>query len=188
MATIYSFPSSTTISPITKPVPLTFSSDLKLLNNLDVNLNDKTVLILGAGGATRGILLPLLRQQPKRLMIANRTASKASQLANDFSTYGKTCGFGLDKIKDTPVDVIINATSASLDGQMPTIANGVANGAICYDLMYGVQTPFMDWAKTNNAKIISDGLGMLVEQAAAAFKFWTGKQPNTQEVIKNLRS
>jgi shikimate dehydrogenase len=109
-------------------------------------------------------------------------------LALDFSSYGKTCGFGLDKIKDAPVDIIINATSASLDGQMPTIANGVANGAICYDLMYGMQTPFMDWAKVNNAKMIVDGLGMLVEQAATAFEFWTGKQPNTQEVIKNLRS
>jgi shikimate dehydrogenase len=159
-----------------------------LTKNLNINLNNKTVLILGAGGATRGILLPLLKQQPERLMIANRTASKARQLALDFSSYGKTCGFGLDKIKDTPVDIIINATSASLDGQMPTISNGVANGAICYDLMYGMQTPFMDWAKVNNAKMIVDGLGMLVEQAATAFEFWTGKQPNTQEVIKNLRS
>ena len=158
-----------------------------LTKNLGINLNNKTILVLGAGGATRGILLPLLEQNPKRLMIANRTTSKAKQLALDFSSYGKTCGFGLDKIKDTPVDVIINATSASLDGQMPTIANGVANGAICYDLMYGAQTPFMDWAKANNAKTIVDGLGMLVEQAAAAFEFWTGKQPNTQEVINNLR-
>jgi len=159
-----------------------------LTKNLNISLNGKTVLILGAGGATRGILLPLLNQQPKRLMIANRTASKAIDLAKDFSIYGNTCGFGLDKVKNDPVDIIINATSASLDGQMPDIATGVANGAICYDLMYGAQTPFMDWAKANNAKMIVDGLGMLVEQAAAAFKFWTGKQPNTQEVIKNLRS
>jgi len=158
-----------------------------LSKNLNIDLNNKTLLILGAGGATRGILLPLLQKNPKRLMIANRTASKAEQLALEFSSHGKTCGFGLDKIKDTPVDVIINATSASLDGKMPAIANGVANGAICYDLMYGLQTPFMDWAKTNHAKMITDGLGMLVEQAAAAFEFWTGKQPNTQEVINNLR-
>ncbi len=158
-----------------------------LTKNLGIDLDNKTILVLGAGGATRGILLPLLKQAPKRLMIANRTASKAEQLALDFSSYGKTCGFGLEKIKGTPVDVIINATSASLDGKMPTIANGVANDAICYDLMYGTQTPFMSWAKANNAKMIVDGLGMLVEQAAAAFEFWTSKQPNTQEVIKNLR-
>ena len=159
-----------------------------LTKNLNIDLNNKTVLILGAGGATRGILLPLLKQQTKRLMIANRTASKAVQLAKDFSDYGNTCGFGLDKVKDDPVDVIINATSASLDGQMPNISSGVANGAICYDLMYGKQTPFMDWAQANNANMVVDGLGMLVEQAAAAFEFWTGKQPNTQEVIEDLRS
>ncbi len=158
-----------------------------LTKNLNIDLNNKTLLILGAGGATRGILLPLLKQQPRRLMIANRTASKAVDLAKDFSAYGKTCGFGLDKVKNDPVDVIINATSASLDGKMPDIASGVANGAICYDLMYGVQTPFMDWAKANNAKMIADGLGMLVEQAAAAFEFWTSKQPDTQAVIQNLR-
>ena len=159
-----------------------------LTKNLNIDLNNKTVLILGAGGATRGILLPLLKQQTKRLMIANRTASKAVQLAKDFSDYGNTCGFGLDKVKDDPVDVIINATSASLDGQIPNISSGVANGAICYDLMYGKQTPFMDWAQANNANMVVDGLGMLVEQAAAAFEFWTGKQPNTQEVIEDLRS
>lgn len=158
-----------------------------LNKNLNISIGDKTVLVLGAGGAARGILLPLLMQQPKRLMIANRTASKAIQLAQDFANHGKTCGFGLEKIKNDPVDVIINATSAALDGQMPNIANGVANNATCYDLMYGKPTPFMDWAKANDAKIVIDGLGMLVEQAASAFAFWTGKTPNTKVVITSLR-
>lgn len=158
-----------------------------LTKNLGVDLRDKTLLILGAGGATRGILLPLLQQQTKRIMIANRTTSKAIQLAKDFKPYGKTCGFGLEKIKHDPVDIIINATSASLDGKMPSIATGVANNAICYDLMYGQQTPFMDWAKNNSASMVVDGLGMLVEQAAAAFEFWTNKPSNTQTVIQALK-
>lgn len=158
-----------------------------LCKNLNLDISNKTLLILGAGGATRGILRPLLAQNPKRLMIANRTAVTAVKLAKAFSDFGKTCGFSLEKIKNEPVDIIINATSASLDGEMPNIPNGVASGSICYDLMYGKQTPFMAWAQANNAKIVVDGLGMLVEQAAAAFEFWTGKQPNTQKVIENLR-
>ncbi|SFV87333.1 Shikimate 5-dehydrogenase I alpha [hydrothermal vent metagenome] len=159
-----------------------------LTKNLGIDLQNKIILILGSGGATRGILLPLLEQKPKRLMIANRTASKAIALANDFAKYGKTCGFGLEKVKSKSVDVIINATSASLDGKMLDIPAGVADGAICYDLMYGKITPFMDWAQTNNASRVVDGLGMLVEQAAAAFEFWTGKRPNTKPVIKIIRS
>ena len=115
------------------------------------------------------------------------TAVKATKLKHDFAKYGKTCGFGLEKIKHDPVDVIINATSASIDGKMPEIASGVANGAICYDLMYGQQTPFMDWAKANNAAMVVDGLGMLVEQAASAFEFWTTQKPDTQSVINSLR-
>jgi shikimate dehydrogenase len=159
-----------------------------LTKNLEIDLQNKIVLILGAGGATRGILLPLLQQQPARVMIANRTASKATQLAKAFKPYGETCGFGLEKIKNDLVDIIINATSASLDGQMPNIATGIANNAICYDLMYGKQTPFMDWAQDNNASMVVDGLGMLVEQAASAFEFWTGKQPETQAVIEAIRA
>ena len=158
-----------------------------LMNNLGVELKGKIILILGAGGATQGILLPLLEQNPRRVMIANRTAAKAQQLKHDFAQYGKTCGFGLEKIKHDPVDIIINATSASLDGKMPKIASGCAQGALCYDLMYNKQTPFMDWAVNNQAAQVADGLGMLVEQAAAAFVFWTGKTPDTQAVISELR-
>jgi shikimate dehydrogenase len=158
-----------------------------LINNLGIKLKDKVILILGAGGATQGILLPLLEQNPNRVMIANRTAKKAKKLQQDFSQYGQTCGFGLDKIKDKPVDIIINATSASLDGKMPAISAKCANGAICYDLMYGKQTPFMDWANANNASIVVDGLGMLVEQAASSFEFWTGVTPDTQAVIAQLK-
>lgn len=158
-----------------------------LTHNLSIELKDKVILILGAGGATRGILLPLLEQQPNRVMIANRTPSKAIKLAKDFAKFGKTCGFSLDKIKHDPVDIIINATSASLDGKMPNIASGVANNAVCYDLMYGKQTPFINWARTNYGSMISDGLGMLVEQAAATFEFWTGTKPNTKQVLTSLR-
>ncbi len=158
-----------------------------LTQNLGLSLKGKKILILGAGGATQGIILPLLRQQPSQIMVANRTASKAEKLAHNFSQYGSVSGFGLDKIKSEPVDLIINATSASLDGNMPEIASGCADNAICYDLMYGKQTPFMDWAKNNNASIISDGLGMLVEQAASSFEFWTEKKPDTRSVIKKIR-
>ena len=158
-----------------------------LTKNLGITLNHKTILILGAGGATRGIVLPLLEHRPSCLMIANRTATKAMQLAQDFSHYGNIDGFGLEKIGNTTVDIIINATSASLNNAMPYIANRCANNAICYDLMYGKQTPFMQWAANNQAKMVVNGLGMLVEQAAASFEFWTGKIPDTAAVIKQLR-
>ena len=158
-----------------------------LCNNLQQSIKGKDILILGAGGATQGILLPLLECQPERILVANRTKTKSLKLAKNFSEYGKVCGFGLDQIKAKPVDIIINATSASLDGKMPEIAPGVAAGALCYDLMYGKQTPFMLWARENSALAVTDGLGMLVEQAASAFAFWHGKTPKTKEVLKSLR-
>ena len=142
---------------------------------------------MGAGGATQGILLPLLECQPERILVANRTKTKSLKLANNYSEYGKVCGFGLDQIKDKPVDIIINATSASLDGKLPEIPSGVATGALCYDLMYGRQTPFMKWSRENSALEVTDGLGMLVEQAASAFAFWHDITPETKEVIKSLR-
>jgi len=158
-----------------------------LCNNLQQTIKGKDILILGAGGTTQGILLPLLNCQPERILVANRTKTKSLKLASNYSEYGKVCGFGLDQIKAKPVDIIINATSASLDGKMPEIPSGVATGALCYDLMYGRQTPFMRWAMENSALKVTDGLGMLVEQAASAFAFWHDVTPETKEVIKSLR-
>ena len=158
-----------------------------LCNNLGLSLEGKDILILGAGGATQGILLPLLEKKPARVLVANRTKAKAEKLAVDFTKYGKVCGFGMSQIKAKPVDIIINATSASLSGEMPAILSGVAGGAFCYDLMYARQTPFMDWAKQSGASGISDGLGMLVEQAAEAFYYWHGVMPATNKVLASIR-
>ena len=158
-----------------------------LCENLGLAIKDKDILVLGAGGATKGILLPLLEQKPARILLANRTKSKALDLANSFSKFGKVCGFGLEQIKDKPVDIIINATSASLDGVMPDISAGVANGAFCYDLMYGKKTPFMEWASSNGAIRVVDGLGMLVEQAASSFEFWRCEKPDTIDLLSSLK-
>ena len=158
-----------------------------LCNNLNQSLKNKEILIIGAGGATQGILKPLLDCGPEKILLANRTKDKSLKLAHKFAKYGKVCGFGLDQIKAKPVDIVINATSTSIAGKMPELANGVAEGAICYDLMYGIETPFMKWAYKNSALKVSDGLGMLVEQAASSFAFWHGKTPQTRPVINLLR-
>ena len=142
-----------------------------LCNNLQQSIKGKDILIIGAGGATQGILLPLLECQPERILVANRTKAKSLKLASNFSEYGKVCGFGLDQLKAKPVDIIINATSASLDGKIPEIPPGVVTGALCYDLMYGKQTPFMQWARENSALEVTDGLGMLVEASCQRFCF-----------------
>ena len=156
--------------------------------NLQQSFEGKEVLIIGAGGATQGILKPILDCNPEKIFLANRTKDKSLKLSQKFSKYGKVCGFGLDQIKAKSVDIVINATGASLDGKMPEITGGVAQGAFCYDLMYGVETPFIKWAKENSASKVSDGLGMLVEQAASSFTFWHSKTPDTKEVIKLIRA
>jgi len=158
-----------------------------LFNNLQQTIKGKDILILGAGGATQGILLPLLECQPERILVSNRTKTKSLKLAKKYSEYGNICGFGLDQLKAKPVDIIINATSASLDNKMPDIPPGVVVDALCYDLVYGRKTPFMKWATENSALKVIDGLGMLVEQAASAFAFWHGITPDTKKVIKSLR-
>lgn len=156
------------------------------IDNLNLEIKDKTILILGAGGATQGILSPLLAQSPKHIMIANRTPEKAQQLAKKFSNLGKICSFSLEKIKAQPVDILINATSASLSSKPLNLPNKLVDGAICYDLMYG-NSYFLNWAKENGAKKVYDGLGMLVEQAALSFTYWLDKIPNTKPVIESLR-
>jgi len=158
------------------------------LNNLKQSLKGKEILIIGAGGATQGILKPILNCNPEKILLANRTKEKSLNLASKFLQYGKVCGFGLDQIKSKPVDIVINATSASIDGNIPNIPKGVVEGALCYDLMYGRETPFMKWANENSARKVSDGLGMLVEQAALSFSFWLGKNPQTKPVIELVRA
>ncbi len=159
-----------------------------LNKNLKCQLKDATILILGAGGASSGILYAMLAEKPHKIMIANRSAEKAIKLAKNFAKYGNTCGFGLHKIKPTPVDIIINATSASLTNTMLDLPDGVACGALCYDLMYNAKTPFISWAMINGAKKAIDGLGMLVEQAALAFEFWHQKKPDTSGILNELKS
>lgn len=164
-----------------------------LVNDLVINhhiqIKSKDVLIIGAGGAVRGILEALLTQQPASLLIANRTKQKATQLANAFSDLGEINGCGLDEINRQRFDIIINGTSASLKGDLPAVPASIFKSNSCsYDMMYAAQaTPFMQWSTNNEASQVFDGLGMLVEQAAESFYIWRGIKPETAPVIKKLR-
>lgn len=160
-----------------------------LLNN-HVVLTGKKILVLGAGGAVRGVLEPLLAQQPAEVCIVNRTVEKAEQLAREFADLGHMTAAGYDWI-DAPVDIIINGTSASLSGELPPLASTLikAGHTVCYDMMYGKNTTvFNQWAQTHGAARTLDGLGMLVEQAAEAFYLWTGVRPNPAPVLEQLRA
>lgn len=161
-----------------------------LRDNSGATLSGKRVLILGAGGAVRGVLGPLLEEQPARLMIANRTADRATELALEFTALGAVSGCGFDALRGMQFDVVINGTSASLQGDLPPLPDDVLTpGALCYDLMYGAQpTAFMRWAHQRGAVKVLDGLGMLVEQAAEAFFVWRGIRPDTVPVIAQLRA
>jgi len=162
-------------------------NDLK--NNHDIHLNTRHILILGAGGAVRGVLEPILQQFPSQLVIANRTVEKATQLAHEFSDLGTLSGCGFDDLAGETFDLIINATSASLSGELPELPDKLLKeGACCYDMMYGAApTPFMQWAQQQGAQLCLDGLGMLVEQAAESFYLWRAIRPETTTVIQQLR-
>ena len=164
-----------------------------LVRDLTVNagfsLKGKRILILGAGGAVRGALEPLLAEGPASVTIANRTVEKAELLAELFSDLGPVAASGFDWLHE-PVDLIINATSASLSGKLPPIASSLIEPGktLCYDMMYGKEpTAFCRWATEHGAAVSMDGLGMLAEQAAEAFFLWRGVRPDTAPVLAELR-
>lgn len=152
-----------------------------------VRLAGARVLVLGAGGAVRGVLEPLLAEAPGSLLVANRTAEKAVRLAADFEDLGEIAGGGFDAVAG-PFDLVINGTSASLAGDLPPLPDGLfAKGATAYDMMYGAEpTVFLRWAAERGARPL-DGLGMLVEQAAESFFQWRGRRPETAPVLARLR-
>ncbi|MEI7839556.1 MAG: shikimate dehydrogenase [Methylococcaceae bacterium] len=156
--------------------------------NYGIELKDKRVLILGAGGATRGIISPLFDQKPDCLVVANRTIEKAFQLAIEFNHRLEGCGF--HTLEHRQFDVILNATSASLSDELPPLPeNLLAENGVCYDLAYSNKpTTFVRWGKLQNANKNLDGLGMLVEQAAEAFLLWRGVRPDTKTVIDLLNA
>lgn len=154
-----------------------------------VILKDSRILLLGAGGAARGVLLPLLAQNPRSIVIANRTVSKADKLCQHFADNRITTA-SFDELVDQSFDIIINATSASLSGTLPPIPPTIINDhVICYDMVYGKdETRFLQWAKAQGAIKVIDGLGMLVGQAAVSFSIWRGVTPQVQPVITALRA
>jgi shikimate dehydrogenase len=157
--------------------------------NAGLELRGRHILLLGAGGAARGVLEPLLAEQPAELVIANRTVEKAEELARLFADLGPVLASGFDWI-DAPVDLIINATSASLAGALPPISPSLSRRGhtVCYDMMYAKEpTAFNRWAASHGAARTLDGLGMLVEQAAEAFCLWRGVRPDSAPVLAELR-
>ena len=159
--------------------------DLKFHNE---EVAGKRILLLGAGGAARGALGPLLAETPRELTIANRTCSKAQQLAEHFQALGNIKAQAFDELSGC-YDLIINSTSASLSGELPAIPASLFHAnMVVYDMMYGAQdTAFNRWAKEMGACKVIDGLGMLVAQAAESFAVWRGIRPGTKQVIAELR-
>jgi shikimate dehydrogenase len=147
------------------------------------------VLLIGAGGAARGVLEPLLAQKPSHIVIANRTPDRAHELAKIFAALGNIAGAGFDDLRGQAFDLIINASAASLHGEVPPLPDDVlATNGWCYDMMYGAEpTPFVRWGLAHGAAQSLDGLGMLVEQAAESFTLWRGVRPDTRPVLALLR-
>ena len=165
-----------------------------IVHNLGFGLAAKRVLLMGAGGAAQGVLTPVLEREPSILTIANRTVEKALRLAETYrrkavAASSVLSGLGFDELAGHHFDLVINATSTSLQGALPPLpAEVFAAGALAYDMMYGTgPTPFLAFAAAHGAKT-SDGLGMLIEQAAESFLLWRGVRPDTAPVIALLRT
>ena len=161
-----------------------------LTRNLAFDISGTRVLLLGAGGAARGVLGPLLEADPEYLEIANRNEERAVSLAREFSTLGTVHGCGFDAIASTTFDLVLNATSASLQDTIPPIPPGVIGPTtLCYDMAYGKgDTAFTRWSKSAGAGRAETGWGMLVEQAAESFLLWRGVKPATAPVIAAVKS
>jgi shikimate dehydrogenase len=146
--------------------------------------------VLGAGGAARGILGPLLKAKPSKLCLVNRTISKAQEMEVLFASVGRVQASGYEGLSGQQFDLIINATSASLTGALPPLPENVlAHSGVCYDLAYSEEpTAFVQWGKKQGANLSVDGLGMLVEQAAHAFYLWRGVMPETAELRSQLKA
>lgn len=157
--------------------------------NLDYEIGGKDILLMGAGGAARGVLLPLLLEKPNSVTIANRTPQKAEDLARHFAPYGKVRASDYAALAGERFDLIINATSSSLNDELPPLPPRImAPGALAYDMMYGKGlTAFLAFAESQGVSRLADGLGMLVEQAAESFYLWRGLRPETRPVIEMLR-
>ncbi|GGY27059.1 shikimate dehydrogenase [Paludibacterium paludis] len=160
-----------------------------IVDNMDVSIAGKKVLILGAGGAVRGVLEPLLAEKPAALTIANRTLIKAEALAHHFAPWGECRAVGYGELAGQGFDIVINATSTSLNNELPPIPEGLFNArTLAYDMVYSKGlTPFLRRAQSENAGMLADGLGMLVEQAAESYFIWRGKKPDTRKVTHMLR-
>ncbi len=158
-----------------------------LVRNLGCVIAGRRILLMGAGGAARGVIEPLLQQQPAQLVLANRTPEKAQLLAQSFR--GALEAVSYAALTGRQFDLVVNATSASLAGELPQLPPGVfARGALAYDMMYGRgETPFLSFARGEGAARLADGLGMLVEQAAESFFVWRGLRPDSAPVLQRLR-
>lgn len=160
-----------------------------LCDNLGLVIIRRRILIVGAGGATRGVIAPLLALEPAQVLIANRTPERARDLAEAFAKLGPVQGVGIRDIRGGPFDLVINATSASLSGDLPPMSDSVVGSeTVCYDMAYGkTDTPFIQWSLKRGCARAVHGWGMLVEQAAESFRVWRGVKPSTGSVLTALK-